>query len=135
MPASELKVYGEVMSCTRQTVLTPTDDICFSFLYLLFRAWPVKNGLVQDDFRHLMRNLPVPVADEDIEQMFDYADTDKDGRLSYKEFQVRRKNEAMGSKNQKTRSFRSNGKSQFLEQNNLKKKGKLSSSLNCRHSW
>jgi Ca2+-binding EF-hand superfamily protein len=35
-----------------------------------------------------MRNLPVPVADEDIDQMFDYADTDKDGRLSYKEFQV-----------------------------------------------
>jgi hypothetical protein len=36
-----------------------------------------------------MRNLPVPVADDDIDQMFDYADTDKDGRLSYKEFQVR----------------------------------------------
>jgi hypothetical protein len=35
-----------------------------------------------------MRNLPVPVADDDIDQMFDYADTDKDGRLSYKEFQV-----------------------------------------------
>jgi Ca2+-binding EF-hand superfamily protein len=44
--------------------------------------------LTQDDFRHLMRNLPVPVADDDIDQMFDYADTDKDGRLSYKEFQV-----------------------------------------------
>jgi hypothetical protein len=44
--------------------------------------------LLQDDFRHLMRNLPVPVADDDIDQMFDYADTDKDGRLSYKEFQV-----------------------------------------------
>jgi hypothetical protein len=44
--------------------------------------------LPQDDFRHLMRNLPVPVADDDIDQMFDYADTDKDGRLSYKEFQM-----------------------------------------------
>jgi hypothetical protein len=44
--------------------------------------------MLQDDFRHLMRNLPVPVADDDIDQMFDYADTDKDGRLSYKEFQV-----------------------------------------------
>ena len=47
-----------------------------------------QHRLLQEDFRHLMRNLPVPVADEDIDQMFDYADTDKDGRLSYKEFQV-----------------------------------------------
>ena len=35
-----------------------------------------------------MRNLPVCVAEEDIHQMFTYADRDGDGQLSYKEFQV-----------------------------------------------
>ena len=36
-----------------------------------------------------MRNLPVQVADEDIEEMFEFADKDKDGKLSYQEFLVR----------------------------------------------
>ena len=35
-----------------------------------------------------MRNLPVQVADEDIEEMFAFADRDKDGHLSYQEFLV-----------------------------------------------
>ena len=35
-----------------------------------------------------MRNLPVPVSEEDIEEMFSYADTDNDGKINYKEFQV-----------------------------------------------
>ena len=35
-----------------------------------------------------MKNLPVPVEDEDIEEMFEYADKNKDGKLSYKEFKV-----------------------------------------------
>ena len=30
-----------------------------------------------------MKNLPVPVLDEDVEEMFTFADTDGDGRLSY----------------------------------------------------
>ena len=36
----------------------------------------------------MMKNLPVPVADEEIEEMFEYADKNRDGKLSYKEFQV-----------------------------------------------
>ena len=36
----------------------------------------------------MMKNLPVPVSDEDIEEMFEYADKNKDGKLSYKEFKV-----------------------------------------------
>ncbi|XP_023347863.1 calmodulin isoform X2 [Eurytemora carolleeae] len=47
-----------------------------------------KHFLSKDDFRHMMRNLPVPVEEEDIEEMFTYADRDNDGKLSYKEFQV-----------------------------------------------
>ena len=44
---------------------------------------------MQEDFRYMMRNLPVPVDEEDIEDMFIFADKDKDGKLSYKEFKVR----------------------------------------------
>ena len=36
-----------------------------------------------------MKNLPVSVKDEDIEEMFEFADKDKDGNLSYEEFLVR----------------------------------------------
>ena len=32
-----------------------------------------------------MQNLPVPVSDEDIEEMFEFADKDKNGKLSYKD--------------------------------------------------
>ena len=35
-----------------------------------------------------MKNLPVQVSDEDIEDMFDFADKDNDGKLSYQEFLV-----------------------------------------------
>ena len=35
-----------------------------------------------------MKNLPVPVDDDDIEEMFDFADKDNDGKLSYEEFLV-----------------------------------------------
>ena len=36
------------------------------------------------DFQFMMRNLPVPVEEEDIDQMFDFADKDKDGKISYR---------------------------------------------------
>ena len=32
----------------------------------------------------MMRNLPVPVNEEDIDQMFEYADKDKDGKINYR---------------------------------------------------
>ena len=35
-----------------------------------------------------MIDLPVPVSDEDIEEMFEFADKNKDGKLSYQEFWV-----------------------------------------------
>ena len=35
-----------------------------------------------------MKNLPVAVSDEDIEEMFKFAVGDKDGGLSYPEFLV-----------------------------------------------
>ena len=35
-----------------------------------------------------MKNLPVCVSDHDIEEMFAFADKDRDGQLSYAEFQV-----------------------------------------------
>jgi len=38
------------------------------------------------DFQLMMRNLPVPVSEEDIDAMFDFADKDKDGKINYSEF-------------------------------------------------
>jgi len=32
----------------------------------------------------MMRNLPVPVEEEEIEAMFEFADKDKDGKINYK---------------------------------------------------
>ena len=42
----------------------------------------------QREFSHIMRSLPVCVTEDDIEQMFTYADKDGDGQLSYSEFQA-----------------------------------------------
>ena len=35
----------------------------------------------------MMSNLPVPVKEEDIDQMFEFADKDKDGKISYRQTQ------------------------------------------------
>ena len=43
---------------------------------------------LQADFVQIMRSLPVCVPDDDIEEMFAFADKDNDGALSYAEFQV-----------------------------------------------
>ena len=47
------------------------------------------NFLSRAEFFLIMRNLPELVPDSDIQQMFEYADTDKDGRISFEEFLVR----------------------------------------------
>ena len=41
-----------------------------------------------EDFKQMMTHLPEPVADQDIMEMFNYADKDRDGRISYEEFLV-----------------------------------------------
>ena len=41
------------------------------------------------EFQFIMRNLPVAVAEDDIENMFAVADVDKDGKISYKVEQVK----------------------------------------------
>ena len=53
----------------------------------LFRAKRYKihqKFLSKADFHLIMRNLPVEVTEEEIEDMFAVADTDKDGKLGYK---------------------------------------------------
>ena len=47
-----------------------------------------KHSLRKEDFVHLMKNLPVHVDEEEIEEMFAYADRNDDGHLSYSEFEV-----------------------------------------------
>ena len=56
---------------------------------LLFYSFGSLLNFFQHDFKHIMKNLPVPVDDKDIEEMFDFADKDKDGKLSYEEFLIR----------------------------------------------
>ena len=53
----------------------------------LFRAKRYKihqKFLTKTDFQFIMRNLPVEVAENDIDDMFAVADTDNDGKLGYK---------------------------------------------------
>ena len=52
-----------------------------------FRAkkWKIKDKFfTKTDFQFMMRNLPVPVNEEDIDEMFEYADKDKDGKINYR---------------------------------------------------
>jgi len=56
-----------------------------------FRAKKYKlhsNSFTKEAFTHMMLNLPVEVSEGDIEEMFTYADQDRDGRISYLEFQT-----------------------------------------------
>ena len=47
-----------------------------------------KHFITKSDFQHIMRSLPVPVSEVDIEEMFNFSDKNRDGKLSYKEFEV-----------------------------------------------
>ena len=56
-----------------------------------FRAKKYKihdHFLTKQDFFHMMRNLPEKVSDDDIEEMFEFADANGDGKISYEEFQI-----------------------------------------------
>ena len=53
----------------------------------LFRAKRYKLNqkfLTKMEFQFIMRNLPVAVAEDEIEEMFAAADADKDGKIGYK---------------------------------------------------
>ena len=39
--------------------------------------------LSREEFRFIMRNLPVSVSEQEIEEMFAIADTDRDDKISY----------------------------------------------------
>jgi len=57
----------------------------------LFRAKKYKindHFFTKKDFQHMMMNLPEEVSEDDIEEMFNYADKDGDGKISYTEFQI-----------------------------------------------
>ena len=54
----------------------------------LFRAKRYKihqKFLTKTEFQFFMRNVPVEVAEDDIDDMFKTADTDGDGKIGYKE--------------------------------------------------
>ena len=47
-----------------------------------------KHALNKEDFAFIMRNLPVPVAEAEIDEMFEFADKNQDGKLSFAEFEL-----------------------------------------------
>ena len=47
-----------------------------------------KHALNKEDFAFIMRNLPVPVAESEIDEMFEFADKNQDGKLSFAEFEL-----------------------------------------------
>ena len=52
----------------------------------LFRAkrYKIKHKFfTKSEFQFIMRNLPEEVSEDDIEEMFDVADTDKDGKIGF----------------------------------------------------
>ena len=87
---------------TNHQILCGTDPFPTDFRakkYKLDKHWIVKVRCMyveyclyfqiiecQKDFVHIMKNLPAEVSDEDVEEMWNYADKNGDGRLSYKEF-------------------------------------------------
>ena len=60
----------------RAVQLKKRDDTQLKILDLHFK----------EEFSSLMSNLPVPVSEEDIQEMFSFADKDGDGELSYEDF-------------------------------------------------
>ena len=47
-----------------------------------------KHALNKEDFAFIMRNLPVPVSESEIDEMFEFADKNQDGKLSFAEFEL-----------------------------------------------
>ena len=57
----------------------------------LYRAKKYKihqKFLTKSEFQFIMKNLPVPVSDRDIEEMFMVADTNNDGKIHFSEFKA-----------------------------------------------
>ena len=57
----------------------------------LYRAKKYKihqKFLSKTEFHFIMKNLPVPVSDRDIEEMFLVADTNNDGKIQFSEFKA-----------------------------------------------
>jgi len=65
-------------------VLCGTDPYPQNFRAKRYRIQEKSFG--RDDFVKIMKQLPVLVDEEDIQEMFSFADKNKDGRISYSEF-------------------------------------------------
>jgi len=65
-------------------VLCGTDPYPQNFRAKRYRIQ--EKSFSKDEFCMVMRQLPVQVDETDITDMFDFADKDKDGRISYSEF-------------------------------------------------
>ena len=76
------KLYGNIS----QQMLCGTEPYPLDFRAKKYKL--DKHSMKKKDFVFMMTNLPTHVEDWEAEEMFDFADKNKDGELSYKEFLI-----------------------------------------------
>ena len=71
--------------------------------YPFFRAFAKdEEGCIHpDEIKFVLKHLPGDLEMEEIEEMIEIVDKNKDGKISYSEFRVRLKNYERGVSNQK----------------------------------
>ena len=93
---------GQKLHCylifSRGTVTSQKPDGIFKQMLCGTEPYPLdfrakkykldKHSMKKKDFIFMMTNLPTHVEDWEAEEMFDFADKNKDGELSYKEFLI-----------------------------------------------
>jgi len=67
-------------------VLCGTEPLPTEFRARRYRV--ERHSISRAEFEFVMRSLPVPVTEQEIADMFECADRNKSGRLSYREFQL-----------------------------------------------
>ena len=87
-------VYNEnvIFSCTCSNIIILFQNLCGTESHpVKFRAKKYKieeKSFSLANFTQMMTHLPEPVTDQEIMEMFNYADKDRDGRINFEEFLV-----------------------------------------------
>ena len=76
----ELKTYN--LKSLKKKVICGTDPYPKNFRAKKYKI--KEKFFTKADFQLMMRNLPVPVNEEEIDEMFNFADKDKDGKINYR---------------------------------------------------
>ena len=80
------RVTSQKPDCIFKQMLCGTEPYPLDFRAKKYKL--DKHSMKKKDFIFMMTNLPTHVEDWEAEEMFDFADKNKDGELSYKEFLI-----------------------------------------------